>query len=86
MEGSSISTTRGSSIIARAISTSFCSPPESEPARSRRRSRTIGNLDAISSTRRRSAARDSTYPPMSTLSHTLIEGKRLRSCGTWTTP
>ena len=39
IDGSSISITFGSSISARAISTVFCSPPESEPARSRRRSR-----------------------------------------------
>ena len=34
IEGSSISTNLGSSIMARAISTIFCSPPDREPARS----------------------------------------------------
>ena len=87
IDGSSIRISRGSSISARAISTIFCSPPDSEPARSPRRSATIGKRSATASRapargpRSRGCAR-----PSRTFSHTVISGKRLRSWGTWTTP
>ena len=75
VEGSSIRISRGSSISARAISTIFCSPPESDPARSPARSRTDGNRSATSSARRRTSARSRTmYAPISTLSQTVIPG------------
>ena len=57
MDGSSINSSRGSSISARASSTSFCSPPDSEPARASRRSRDDG--EALARPPRARAARRS---------------------------
>src|SRR5213078_1565061 len=48
-----------------AISTSFCCPPESAPARSFRRSATSGKRSATASARRRTSGRSpSTWPPI----------------------
>ncbi len=85
--GSSSRISFGSSMSARAISISFCCPPERWPARSERRSWMIGKRWAISSARRRTSVRSrSGCPPISRLSQTVISGKRLRSCATWTIP
>src|SRR3981189_659436 len=43
-DGSSKQMTGGSSIMARAISTVFCSPPDRDPARSWRGRETLGDL------------------------------------------
>src|SRR5438445_4930120 len=87
MDGSSRMSSFGSSMRARANSTSFCCPPEREAAGSRRRSATMGNISHTVARRRSTSRRSWTLKaPRRTFSHTVMVGNRLRSCGTCTMP
>jgi hypothetical protein len=83
IDGSSISISLGSSISPRAISSIFCSPPDSVEACCRALRRNTGKRSIAASMR---AARSKSFgaatPPSSRLCSTDSSGKMLRPCGT----
>ena len=80
-DGSSSSRTAGSDIMARAMASIWRSPPESVPARWRRRSPSRGKRAIISPIRSRVWRRRST-PPTSRFSCTVSDAKTLPTWGT----
>src|SRR6185503_10594912 len=87
IDGSSISMSLGSSSRPRAISSSFCWPPESVEAWARAFSRSIGKRWSIASMRPAvSASRPAAVRPSSRLCSTLSSGNTLRPCGTYVMP
>src|SRR5215212_8468691 len=87
IEGSSISNSFGSSSSARAISSIFCSPPESVDACASALRRSTGKRSIAASMRRaRSKPAGAITAPSSRLWRTESSGKMLRPCGTWLMP
>jgi hypothetical protein len=83
IDGSSISIKRGSSSRPRAISSIFCSPPESVEACWWALRRKIGKRSMAASMRAPSAKPfGAATPPSSRLCSTDSSGKMLRPCGT----
>src|SRR5215469_14338924 len=87
MDGSSSTTTDGSSISERANCTSRCWPPDRLPAFCPSQPVTWGNISSTASSLRSASRRsDRMYPPSQMFSRTVISRNRLWFCGTCTTP
>jgi hypothetical protein len=87
IDGSSSSSSAGSSMSARPNSTSRCCPPDRLPAFCDRHRAICGNASKTASIRLATVARSPRmYPPSSMFSHTVMSRNRLWFCGTCTTP
>jgi len=83
IDGSSISMSFGSSSRPRAISSSFCSPPDSVEACAPALRRSMGKRSISDSMRPATfASRPAAVAPSSRLCSTLSSGNTLRPCGT----